>query len=71
MWNNKCKRRDIETNDNYIQILQLANDEVLVAQARRDLEHMTKKIHEEYRKCGMKINIIIIPYNYVFNYHIL
>ena len=40
----------------YIYSLQFADDQVIVAQDKDDLEYMTRKTYEEYGKWDMKIN---------------
>lgn len=40
------RRRGIEINGKYIYSLQFADDQVLVAQDKDDLEYMTRKIYK-------------------------
>jgi cell shape-determining protein MreC len=52
-WKRKC-----QPNQNiYAYSLNFVDDQVLLAQDRDDLEHMTRKLKEEYEKLEQAINL--------------
>lgn len=56
-WKRKCKGMGINIGDNNIYTLQFADDQVLIAQDKDDLQYMTRKIKEEYEKAGLSMNL--------------
>lgn len=56
-WKKKCSGMGIQINDKIIYTLQFADDQVLLAQDKEDLEYMTRKIKEEYEKAGLSMNV--------------
>lgn len=57
LWKRKCKGMGVPINNRTIYTLQFADDQVLIAQEKEDLEYMTRKLREEYEKAGLYINI--------------
>jgi len=56
-WKRKCKNMGIPINNNMIYSLSFADDQLLITQDYDDMEYMTRKLTEEYRKGGLDINI--------------
>ena len=51
----------------FISNLPFADDQVIVAQDHEDADYMCRKLQEEYRKWGLKINPNKTEYMTVFN----
>jgi len=47
----------IQIQNTYVYSLSFADDQVLLAQDHDDMEHMAKKLKEEYEKWGLAINL--------------
>lgn len=47
----------IQLNDTCIYTLQFADDQVVLAEDKEDLEYMTRKLKEEYEKWGLTMNL--------------
>lgn len=57
-WKRKCSPMGLPINDETtIYTLQFADDQVLIAQDKEDLEYMAKKLKQQYEKGGLKMNI--------------
>jgi hypothetical protein len=51
VWEYKLK------NNLYLDYLLFADDQVILAQEREFADYMCRKLTEEYRSCGLKINV--------------
>lgn len=47
----------IDANGTHLFTLQFADDQVLLAENRDNLEYMTRKLSEEYNKWGLSMNV--------------
>lgn len=56
-WKRKCENMGIPLNNKTIYTLQFADDQVILAQDKDDLEYMSRKIKEEYEKAGLNMNL--------------
>jgi len=56
-WKRKCQPMGIQIQNTYVYSLSFADDQVLLAQDHDDMEHMAKKLKEEYEKWGLAINL--------------
>lgn len=57
-WKRKCKRMGIEIDeDTYLYTLQFADDQVLYANDKKDLQYMTRKLIEEYSYWRLSMNV--------------
>jgi len=45
--------------------LQFADDQVVLAGDKEDLEYMTRKLKETYEKCGLDLNLNKTKYLYI------
>lgn len=57
MWKRKCNGMGIDIGESCLYTLQFADDQVVMAQDKEDLEYMTRKLIEEYSKWGLSMNI--------------
>lgn len=56
-WKKKCGPMGIELDDNsYLYSLQFADDQVIMANDKDDLEYMARKLQEEYEIWGLEMN---------------
>lgn len=55
-WKRKCKNMGIPVNDITIYSLQFADDQLILAQDIEDIEYITRKLIEEYKKWGLQVN---------------
>ena len=56
-WRRKCNNMGIPITDNYtLYTLHFADDQVVIAHDREDLEYMARKLLEEYEKWGLQVN---------------
>ena len=55
-WKHKCHRMGIPLEDITLYTLQFADDQVVLAGDKEDLEYMTRKIKETYEKWGLDLN---------------
>jgi hypothetical protein len=58
-WKRKCSGvgYNVDNTTIYTYTLQFADDQVVIAQSKDDLEYMCRKIQEEYLKWGLNMNI--------------
>jgi hypothetical protein len=56
-WKKKCFGMGYNAVNTIIYALQFADDQVVMAQSKEDLEYMGRKLQEEYSKWGFTINI--------------
>lgn len=56
LWCRKCAGMGIEIGNQCIYTLLFADDQVLIAGDEEDISFMTRKLFEEYKKWGLKIN---------------
>ncbi|XP_046662697.1 uncharacterized protein LOC124355579 [Homalodisca vitripennis] len=56
-WRRKCSGMGISVGDRTLYTLHYADDQVILAQDPEDLEYMTRKLLEEYKKWGLAVNI--------------
>lgn len=57
IWKQKCENMGIPLNNTNIYSLSFADDQVIMAQDYDDIEYMTRKLIEEYKKWGLEVNI--------------
>ncbi|XP_044749542.1 uncharacterized protein LOC123310188 [Coccinella septempunctata] len=58
MWKKKCSGMGIPLNDETtLYTLCFADDQILIAQDQDDLNYMTRKLVEEYKKWGLEVNV--------------
>lgn len=55
-WQVKCSRMGINIDGNYLHTLLFADDQVVLATDEDDINYMTRKLHDTYKKWGLKIN---------------
>jgi len=60
-WKRKCFGMGYNV-DNTVYTLQFADDQVVMAQSKEDLECMGRKLQEEYSKWGFTMNIVKTKY---------
>lgn len=65
-WKRKCRGMGIEMNNKNLCTLQFADDQVLTAQDKEDLEYMAQKLKDEYIEFGLNINISIDKSKYLY-----
>lgn len=56
LWKRKCKGMGVDLGGVCLYTLQFADDQVLIANDKDDLEYMTRKLQEEYEKWGLQLN---------------
>lgn len=56
---------DFQMNENGIFTLQFADDQVIITQDKEDLEYMTRKIKEEYKRWWLIVSINISKIKYL------
>lgn len=56
-WYKKCSQMGVLINDRCLHSLLFADDQVILASDREDMEFMLRKLKEEYEKWGLKINL--------------
>ena len=61
-WKRKCAGMGYNVDNTTIYTLQYADDQVVMAQSKEDLEYMCRKLQEEYFKWGLNMNIAKIKY---------
>ena len=57
IWKKKCSGMRYNVENATIYTLQFADDQVVMAQSKEDLDYMCRKVQEEYSKWGLTINI--------------
>lgn len=55
-WKKKCRPMGIDIGDIHLYTLQFADDQVIVANDRDDLEYMARKLQQEYEIWGLELN---------------
>lgn len=56
-WRNQCHRMGVElSEDRNLYTVHFADDQVVLAQEKEDLEFMTRKLLKEYEKWGLTVN---------------
>ena len=55
-WKKKCKGMGVDLDGVCLYTLQFADDQVIIANDKEDLEYMARRLQEEYRKWGLEIN---------------
>ena len=55
-WKRKCKEIGIQSESHTLYTLQFADDQILLANDRDDLQYMARKLAEEYAEAGLTIN---------------
>jgi len=61
-WKRKCSGMGYNVDNTRTYILQFADDQVVMAQSKEDLECMCRKLQEEYSKWGLTMNIAKTKY---------
>jgi hypothetical protein len=61
-WKRKCSGMGYNVDNTTIYTLQFADDQVVMAQSKEDLEYMCQKLQEEYFKWGPNMNIAKTKY---------
>lgn len=56
-WKRKCSGMGIPLNDTNIYTLQFADDQVIIAGDKEDLQYMTRKLKETYEYWGLEMNL--------------
>ena len=56
-WKRKCSRMGIPLENTTLYTLQFADDQVVLAGDKEDLEYMTHKLKETYKKWGLVMNL--------------
>lgn len=56
-WKRKVNGMGIELNNTCLYTLQFADDQVVIANDREDIEYMMRKLVEEYSRWGLDVNI--------------
>ena len=62
IWKRKCSGMGYNVDNILINTLQFADDRVVMAQSKEDLEYMCRKLQEEYSKWSLTINIAKTKY---------
>jgi hypothetical protein len=62
IWKRKCSSMGYNVDNTMIYTLQFADNQVVMAQSREDLEYMCQKLQEEYSKWGLTMNIAKTKY---------
>lgn len=57
LWKRKCGGMGIDLGELCLYTLQFADDQVIMANDKEDIEYMARKLQEEYRRWGLEINI--------------
>jgi len=57
IWKRKCSGVGYNVDNTTIYMLQFADDQVVMAQSKEDLDYMCQKLQEEYSKWGLIVNI--------------
>ena len=57
-WRRKCFGMGYNVDNTTIYKLQFADDQVVIAQSKEDLEYIGRKLQEEYSKWGFNMNIV-------------
>lgn len=55
-WKKKCKGMGVYIGDTCLYTLQFADDQVIIANDKDDIEYMARKLKEEYKQWGLEIN---------------
>jgi len=58
IWKRHCSGMGYNVDNTMIYTLQFADDQVVMAQSKEDLECMCRKLQEEYSKWGLIVNIV-------------
>lgn len=61
-WKRKVQGMGIEIDDSCLFTLQFADDQVIVANDKEDVQYMMRKLIEEYREWGLTVNIAKTKY---------
>jgi len=61
-WKRKCSGMGYNADNTTIYTLQFADDQVVMAQSKEDLEYMCRKLQDEYFKWGLNLNIAKTKY---------
>ena len=61
-WKRKCNGMGVDLGDVCLYTLQFADDQVIMASDKGDLEYMTRKLQEEYKRWGLEINTLKTKY---------
>ena len=56
-WKKKCNGMGLTIGDTTLYTLHYADDQVVIARDKEDLEYMGKKLLEEYKKWGLEVNL--------------
>lgn len=56
-WTRKCKSMGLQVGDDTLYSLYFADDQVVIAEDEEDLSYMVRKLHEEYERAGLKMNL--------------
>jgi hypothetical protein len=56
-WKYKCRGMGIPLENITLYTLQFADDQEVLAENKEDLEYMTRKLKENYEKCGLDMNL--------------
>jgi hypothetical protein len=56
-WKRKCQPMGLPIQNTYVYSLNVADDQLLLAQDHDDMECMARKLKEEYEKWGLAINL--------------
>lgn len=61
-WRQKCSGMGLKINDHCLTMLFFADDQVIMASCEEDADYMLRKLHEEYEKWGMSMNMTKTEY---------
>ena len=57
IWSKKCRSMGVQIGEDNVHTLLFADDQIVLAEDRDDIEYMTRKLLEEYRRWGLEINL--------------
>ena len=57
IWKRKCSGMVYNVDNTTTYMLQFANDQVVMAQSKEDLDYMCRKLQEDYSKWDLTMNI--------------
>lgn len=53
----KCSKMGFELENSTLYTIQFADDQLVIAQSKEDLEYMTRKLLKEYQQWGLTVNV--------------
>ena len=56
-WRKKCRNMGVPIAEDKLFTLHFADDQAILAEDRMDIDYMLRKLHEEYSRYGLEINV--------------